>query len=103
MRRWWLPRRNGPHAQRERALGRGITGAPCFRPCSPEAACAAASFTAGQTKTLLIQPTSPSGPEDLAATIFTSLGIDPELRVADAQGRPVPLVDGGTPLTEIFG
>lgn len=45
----------------------------------------------------------PIRPEDLAATVFTSLGIDPELRVADAQGRPVPLVDGARPLAEIFG
>lgn len=44
----------------------------------------------------------PIRPEDLAATIFSSLGIDPEMRVADAQGRPVPLVDGGRPLTELF-
>jgi hypothetical protein len=44
----------------------------------------------------------PVRPEDLAATIFTSLGIDPEMRVADAQGRPVPLVDGATPLVELF-
>ena len=45
----------------------------------------------------------PISPEDLAATIFTALGIDPELRVADAQGRPVPLVDGARPLAELFG
>ena len=44
----------------------------------------------------------PVRPEDLAATIFTSLGIDPEMRVADAQGRPVPLVDGAKPLVELF-
>ena len=45
----------------------------------------------------------PIKPEDLAATIFASLGIDPEMRVADAQGRPVPVVDGGQPLAELFG
>ena len=45
----------------------------------------------------------PLSPEDLAATLFSSLGIDPETRVADAQGRPVPLVDGGRVLDEIFG
>lgn len=45
----------------------------------------------------------PIRPEDLAATLFTSLGINPEMRVADVQGRPVPLVDGATPLVEIFG
>lgn len=44
----------------------------------------------------------PIRPEDLAATLFTALGIDPEMRVADAQGRPVPLVDGASPLLEIF-
>jgi hypothetical protein len=45
----------------------------------------------------------PIRPEDLAATLFTSLGIHPELRVADAQGRPVPLVEGAPPLEDIFG
>jgi len=42
------------------------------------------------------------GPADLAATIFHALGIDPELRIPDPQGRPVALVDGGRPLVEIF-
>jgi uncharacterized protein (DUF1501 family) len=45
----------------------------------------------------------PTSPEDLAATIFHALGIDPELRVRDVQGRPVPLVDGGRPLVNLFG
>jgi uncharacterized protein (DUF1501 family) len=45
----------------------------------------------------------PIKPEDLAATVFASLGIDPELRVADPQGRPVPLTDGAEPLVELFG
>ncbi|HEY1598506.1 MAG TPA: DUF1501 domain-containing protein [Pirellulales bacterium] len=45
----------------------------------------------------------PTSPEDLAATIFHALGIDPEMRVADPQGRPTPLVDGGKPLHALFG
>ena len=45
----------------------------------------------------------PTSPEDLAATIFHALGIDPELRIADAQGRPTSLVAGGRPLVELFG
>jgi hypothetical protein len=45
---------------------------------------------------------NPSKPEDLAATILTSLGIDPEQRIHDAQGRPVALVDGGRSLP-VFG
>jgi len=40
----------------------------------------------------------PTKVEDLAATIFTALGIDPEFRIHDQQGRPVPLVDDGKPL-----
>ena len=44
----------------------------------------------------------PVRPEDLAATIFTALGIDPQLRLADPQGRPVPLVEDGQPLTRLF-
>ncbi len=45
----------------------------------------------------------PTSPEDLASTIFHALGIDHEMRVADPQGRPTPLVDHGTPLVELFG
>ena len=44
----------------------------------------------------------PTSPEDLAATIFERLGIDPELRIADPQDRPVPLVDGGRVIHEIL-
>lgn len=44
----------------------------------------------------------PTSPEDLAATIFDSLGIDPHLRINDPQGRPVPLVDGGQVIREIL-
>lgn len=45
----------------------------------------------------------PVSPEDLAATIFYALGIEPELRIPDATGRPVPLVERGRPLVELFG
>jgi len=42
-------------------------------------------------------------PETLSATIFHALGIAPETRVHDALGRPVPVMDGGRPLVELFG
>ncbi len=45
----------------------------------------------------------PTSPEDLAATIFHALGIDPEMRVMDPQNRPVGLLDQGAPLVELFG
>ncbi len=41
---------------------------------------------------------SPYSPEDLAATVYDALGIDHDLRVLDAQNRPVPVVEGGTPM-----
>jgi len=46
---------------------------------------------------------NPVSPEDLAATVFHALGIDPDTRLIDAQQRPVPLLDAGTPLTRLFG
>lgn len=45
---------------------------------------------------------SPTSPEDLAATIFHALGIDPEHRISDPSGRPVPLADGGHVLHSLF-
>ncbi len=44
----------------------------------------------------------PTRPEDLAATIFSAFGIDPETRVPNSQGRPVPLVENGR-LLDVFG
>ena len=44
----------------------------------------------------------PVSPEDLAATIYHALGVDPDLRLPDAQGRPVNILDGGKPLVELF-
>lgn len=45
----------------------------------------------------------PTSPEDLAKTIYHAMGIDPELRVKDPQGRPTHVVDGGKPVLELFG
>src|SRR5262245_46168400 len=45
----------------------------------------------------------PTRPEDLAATIYEALGIDPHLQLPDPTGRPVTIVEGGSPLTELFG
>lgn len=46
----------------------------------------------------------PVTPEDLACTIFDTLGVDPHSHaIQDKQGRPMALVDGGQPLRELFG
>lgn len=47
--------------------------------------------------------TPPYKPEDFAATIYHALGIDHELRLPDTQGRPVALIEDGTPIMELFG
>jgi hypothetical protein len=46
---------------------------------------------------------NPVSPEDLAATIYWALGLNPEMMLPDAQGRPTPIVDGGSPVTALFG
>ncbi len=45
---------------------------------------------------------NPVSPEDLAATVFHALGVHPGTRIIDAQGRPVPLLETGTPLSRLF-
>jgi arylsulfatase A-like enzyme len=42
-------------------------------------------------------------PADVAATIYTALGIPPETRVRDRENRPLPLLDHGEPIAEIAG
>ena len=46
---------------------------------------------------------TPTTPEDLAATIYHALGIDPQTQITDPLGRPGSLVAGGKPLVELFG
>lgn len=45
---------------------------------------------------------NPTSPEDLAATIYWRMGIDPQIMIPDALGRPTPIVDNGEPVKEIF-
>lgn len=44
----------------------------------------------------------PVTPSDLAATLYTALGIDPNFQFETPDGRPVRLVDGGKPLPELL-
>jgi hypothetical protein len=47
--------------------------------------------------------TTPVSPEDLAATLYRAMGIDPATRLVDAQDRPVEIVENGRPIEQIFG
>ncbi len=74
----------------------------CF-PCLFAGAGARGGTIYGESDRDAAYPVSDAvSPADLAATIYESLGISPELRIPDAQGRPVPLVEGGQPLSKIF-
>jgi uncharacterized protein (DUF1501 family) len=44
----------------------------------------------------------PVTPEQLHATIYHALGIDPSIQFVDRSGRPIPLVDGNEPIRELF-
>lgn len=46
--------------------------------------------------------TLPVGPEDLAATIYSALGIDPDTRLDDAEGRSHPINENGRVLDDLF-
>ncbi len=47
--------------------------------------------------------TAPHGPEDLAATIYHALGIDPKTEYRTPEGRPMPIVPGnGKIIRELF-
>src|SRR5262249_41158354 len=46
----------------------------------------------------------PVSPQDVAATVYRHLGIDPHaVAFPDRTARPVPLLNGGEPIQELFG
>ena len=45
---------------------------------------------------------SPVGPEDVSATLFWALGIEPNKEIRDTLGRPLPIASGA-PIESIFG
>jgi hypothetical protein len=46
--------------------------------------------------------TDPVSPDDIAATMFWALGIDPAIEVTDTLGRPLPIA-AGKPIARLFG
>jgi uncharacterized protein (DUF1501 family) len=44
----------------------------------------------------------PVSPNDLARTIYTLLGINPDLELQTTDGRPVPVNQGGRVINELF-
>ncbi|QDT98257.1 DUF1501 domain-containing protein [Gimesia aquarii] len=59
--------------------------------------------TYGRSDRLASKPVEhPVSPEDLAATIYWAMGIDPGLMLPDALNRPVPINEDGEPLKQLF-
>lgn len=44
----------------------------------------------------------PLKPEDIHATMYHALGVDPEIKFLDPAGRPVPVLDHGEPIRELI-
>jgi hypothetical protein len=44
----------------------------------------------------------PVDPQDILATVYRVLGIDPDTSFPDHTGRPIPLVSVGKPIAELF-
>jgi hypothetical protein len=42
-------------------------------------------------------------PEDFACSLYTKMGIDPHKILHTNTGRPLPIVNGGAPIKELFG
>ena len=45
---------------------------------------------------------TPITPQDLIATIFHVLGIDPAIQLVDSSGRPVSVIHDGQPIRELL-
>ena len=74
----------------------------CF-PCILAGAGIRGGITYGKSDKDAAYPTeNPVSPEDLAATIYDSLGISHEIQLPDAQGRPVTILEGGRPQRQLF-
>ena len=43
----------------------------------------------------------PLSPNDLWATVYRHLGIDPEIEFPDYSGRPMPILPFGSPIPEL--
>jgi uncharacterized protein (DUF1501 family) len=48
-----------------------------------------------------VPKTTPIGPQDLMATVFTVLGIDRRVQFVDQAGRPVYMIENGKPIEEL--
>jgi hypothetical protein len=56
----------------------------------------------GQTNSKAEYPLhNPVTPQDLLATVYRHLGIDPEMSIQDFSGRPIPILPSGKPIPQL--
>ena len=56
----------------------------------------------GQTNSKAEYPQhNPVTPQDLLSTVYRHLGIDPEMSFEDFSGRPIPILPGGKPISQL--
>jgi len=48
-----------------------------------------------------IPKSTPIGPQDLMATVFEVLGIEPKIQFTNTGGRPVYMLEDGHPIREL--
>ena len=65
--------------------------AQCTRSCSPAAASTRGAIHGASDRLGAYPATDPVTPDDLAATMFWALGIDPATELCDTLGRPLPI------------
>jgi hypothetical protein len=62
-----------------------------------------AGFVYGASDKIGARPSrNPATPGDIIATLYTCLGIDPNLELTDRLGRPFALVPWGAPIRELL-
>jgi hypothetical protein len=89
-----------------RDAGTGVTG----RDHWPQAYCALVSGGGSRGGTVIgatnargeFPKERPLTPQDLLATLYQHLGIDPAHEFTDALGRPTPVLSSGTPISELL-
>ena len=92
------PQGRPDHQQRRgRQGGSRPLAALLHRACSPAAASPPAPSTAPATRTPPIPARDPVTPQDIAATIYQAMGLDPETSIRDPLDRPHAL-STGTPI-----
>ena len=88
-----------PGSTRRRAA---ITGSRSALPCWPAEACVPGQVIGSIDKLAAYPKDRPVWFQNVFATLYHNLGIDPATTVADREGRPMALLDEREPIRELI-